>query len=147
MFRIDSKYEKNTTDGICGYKILATGKEQGPKFAARLSEVLRRWGVARSSKKCGLSPGVAFRVWHGEKALEVVICFKCEDLKIHHIGTVDDRSLNDLLDFESERADLLSLAKEALPNDPDIQALPVKRPAEFVPEAPQTPATETKVKE
>jgi len=44
--------------------------------------------------------------------------------------------LNDLLDFESERADLLALVKEALPDDPEIQALPVKRPEEWVPELP-----------
>jgi len=137
VFRIDSKYDKNTTDGICGYKILAVGKEQGTEFAVRLSEVLRRWGVARSSKKCGISPGVVFRIWSGDKAVEVIICFKCDDLKTHLVGTPDDGALTGhLLDFESERADLLALVKEALPDDPVIQALPVKRPEEWVPELP-----------
>src|SRR4051794_26103284 len=46
VFRISSKYDRNESNAICGYKILATGKEQGPEFAARLSRVLHRWGVA-----------------------------------------------------------------------------------------------------
>jgi hypothetical protein len=137
VFRVAPKYDKDAAGAIGGYPILAVGREQGPEFAARLGEVLRRWGVARSSKKCGLLPGVAFRVWHGDRAVEVLICFKCDDLRVHVVG--EDDAGEDLLDFESERRDLLALAKEALPDDPDIQALPDVRPAEWVPDPPTKP--------
>jgi hypothetical protein len=134
VFRVDPKPGEDRADAVGGYPILAVGREQGPEFAARLSEVLRRWGVSRSSKKCGLMAGVAFRVWDGDRAVEVLICFKCDDLKVHVVG--DDDSDEGLLAFDSERRDLLALAKEALPDDPDIRALPDIRPREWTPDPP-----------
>src|SRR5215207_3985473 len=87
VFRVSPKRaDQPGPDTIGGYPILAVGKEQGPEFAARLGKVLRSWGVARSSKKCAVEPGVAFRVWRGDRALEVLVCFKCDDLWPHVVG-------------------------------------------------------------
>jgi hypothetical protein len=136
VFRVSSKRaDGGVADTIGGRPILATGKEQGPDFAARLGRVLRSWSVAPSSKKCAFEPGVAFRIWRGDKALEVLICFKCDDLWPHVVG--ESGSFNDeVLAFDPVRAELVALAKEAFPDDPTIQALPSVHPGEsaFYPE-------------
>ena len=136
VFRVSPKWEKNpTVSNIGGFEILATGKEQGPEFAARLGKVLRSWGVAPSSKKCAFQPGVAFRIWRGDRALEVLVCFKCDDLWSHVVG--ESGTLHDeVLAFDPVRAELVTLAKEAFPDDAKIQALPAVHPGEsaFYPE-------------
>lgn len=124
VFRVSPiRQEKPVGETIGGYPILAVGTEQGPEFAARLSTALRRWGVTWTSKKCGLMPGVAYRVWAGDRALEVVICFKCDDLWPHVVG--ESGTLHDeILAFDPVRPELLALTKEAFPDDPKVQALP-----------------------
>jgi hypothetical protein len=123
VFRVAPIRPKEPTgDMIGGYQILAVGKEQDPEFAARLSTALRRWGVTRSSKKCGLMPGVAYRVWAGDRALEVLICFKCDDLWPHVVGEPGTLE-TEWLEFDRVRPELLALTKEAFPDDPEIQAL------------------------
>lgn len=139
VFRVSPKRaEQPGSDTIGGYPIIAVGKEQGPEFAARLGEVLRSWGVARSSKKCAFEPGVAFRVWRGDRALEVLVCFKCDDLWPHVVGEPGTLS-EEWLEFDATRPDLVALAKEAFPDDPKIQALPAQHPGEsaFYPEPPE----------
>ena len=124
VFRVSWQRADGPTDGtIGGYPILATGPEQGPEFAARLSTCLRRWGVTRTSKKCGLMPGVAYRVWAGDRALEVLVCFKCDDLWPRVVGEDDPWQIK-ILEFDRVRPELLALTKEAFPDDPQIQALP-----------------------
>jgi hypothetical protein len=140
VFRVSPKYaDKSGPEFIGGYPIVAVGKEQGPDFAARLGKVLRSWGVAPSSKKCAFEPGVAFRMWRGDQALEVLVCFKCDDLWPHVVG--ESGTLHDeVLAFDPVRAELVALAKEAFPDDPKIQALPAVHPGEsaFYPEPPDT---------
>lgn len=124
VFRVAPKRAADgTPDTVAGYPILAVGPEQGPDFAARLGKVLRSWGVANSSKKCAFEPGVAFRVWAGDRALEVLVCFKCDDLWPHVVGepgTIRD----EWLEFDAVRPGLVALAREAFPDDPRVQALP-----------------------
>ena len=131
VFRVDPK-RVNLQSGqntIGGYPILAVGKEQGPDFAARLGRVLRSWGVGSSSKKCAFEPGVAFRVWRGDRALEVLVCFKCDDLWPHVVGEPGTLS-EEWLEFDAVRPDLVTLAKQAFPDDPTIQDLPEVRPTD-----------------
>lgn len=112
---------------IAFYPILATGNEQGPEFARRLSKLLLGKGVTQNQKKCGLQPGVAYRVWNGDRAVEVLVCFKCDVLWPHVVsGSAKDAHL-DWKDFDPIRADLVALTKEAFPKDPEIQALPERR--------------------
>jgi hypothetical protein len=130
VFRVGPKLvEKPGPDTIGGFPILSVGTEQGRDFAARLGRVLRSWSVALSSKKCVLEPGVAFRVWRGDRALEVLVCFKCDDLWPHVVGEPDGLEGN-VLAFDPVRADLVALAKEAFPDDAKIQALPAARPTD-----------------
>lgn len=123
VFRVAPEPSQGPTDGlkIGRYSVLAQGKDQGPDFAARLAEALS--GHPKLLKKCGIQPGVAFRIWRGEQCVEVLVCFKCDVLAVHK-GTGDWDWTSDMLrDFSAGRARLLVLCKEALPDDPVIQGL------------------------
>ncbi|MDB5392343.1 MAG: hypothetical protein JWM11_7989 [Planctomycetaceae bacterium] len=133
VFRVGSNELEPPTDEpapekIIWYPILATGEEQGPDFAARLTKVLRSDGVTQNRKKCGLEPGVAFRLWSGERAVEVLICFNCDVLWVHEVGVaLGENPHYEWQDFDPVRSELLALAKEAFPDDREIQDLPEKR--------------------
>ena len=130
VFRVSPVYAKDQREGtINGYLILDQGKEQGPEFAARLSSVLRGWSVANRSKKCVFNPGLAFRIWSGDRAVEVLVCFLCDDLWPHVVGEAGTMH-GEILAFDPVRADLVALAKEAFPDDLEIQGLTVGRPTE-----------------
>ena len=128
VFRVSSE-QAGPSDAakIGGYPILGTGKEQGPEFAARLSKVLRSDGVTPNRKKCGLQPGVAYRLWNGNKAVEVLVCFKCDVLWPHVVGEEGVPPHHEWKDFDPVRPELLALTKEAFPEDAEIQSLPMHR--------------------
>jgi hypothetical protein len=126
VFRVSPKYSPEKTDGtIGGYPFTALGTELGPESIARLSNALRSWGVTRISKKPAFEPTVAFRIWYGDKALDVLLSFDSDAMWTHVVG--DPNPSDDLLDFTKIRAELLALVKEAFPDNAKIQALPDKR--------------------
>jgi hypothetical protein len=128
VFRVGSELASSTDKAtIGGYPILATGKEQGSDFAARLLKILRSDGVTPNRKKCGLEPGVAYRIWSGDKALEVLVCFKCDVLWPHVVGEEGTLPHHEWKDFDPVRSELLALTKEAFPEDAEIQGLPAHR--------------------
>jgi hypothetical protein len=125
VFRVaPEEVQQPTKNAIEGYPILATGKEQGQAFAARLTSILLGKGVTQNEKKCGLEPGVAYRLWKDNQSVEVLVCFKCNVLWPHIVGEKWKEHLWwEWQDFDSVRADLLSLTKEAFPDDQEIQQL------------------------
>jgi hypothetical protein len=126
-FRVSPKYTPERTDGtIGGYPIVATGASLEPEFASRLSTVLRSWGVSNSPKKSGFEPAIAFRLWDGDRALDVLISFESDTLWAHAVE--DTSPTEDVLDFAPVRADLVALVKEAFPDNSKIQALTAVRP-------------------
>jgi hypothetical protein len=76
-----------------------------------------------SAKGCLFDPGVIFRVWNGSQYLDLILCFQCNEFKFR----LTDESGKELRqggeDFDRSRAALLALAKEAFPNDREIQSL------------------------
>jgi hypothetical protein len=75
-FRVDpDPAEASDGKAVRGYPITATGKEQTADFTGRLGKVLSGSGVTQNQKKCGLSPGVAYRITKGKRIMEVLICF------------------------------------------------------------------------
>ena len=126
VFRVGSEElpEGSTEKALGGYPILAMGKEQGASFASRLSKVLRSEGVIDNEYKCGLEPGVAFRLWNGDRAVEVLDCFKCNILWPYVVGPPDAATQHERKNFSRVRAELLALSKEAFPDDAEIQGLP-----------------------
>lgn len=127
MFRVSERVDPQARNAIGGYPILATGPEQGVDFAARLAKVLRSRGVTPNRKKWGLEPGVAFRLWSGDRAMEVLVCFKCDVLWPYVVGEISDTPHYEWRDFDPVRAELLALSKEAFPTDPVIQGLTAQR--------------------
>ncbi|MDB5337268.1 MAG: hypothetical protein JWN70_2887 [Planctomycetaceae bacterium] len=128
VFRVGSKPVKDGSEKSIGdFPILATGKEQGADFARRLSRVLLSSGVTANRKKCGLEPGVAYRLWNGDRAVEVLVCFKCDVLWPHVMGSQFAKPHHEWQDFDRARPELLALTKEAFPQDAEIQQLPDRR--------------------
>jgi len=114
---------KDPATEILGYPILAKGQEQGTEFAKKVGETLISGGVTQNRKKCGLRPGVAFRIWSGTDAVEVVICFECNVLWPHVVGEPIEDRFSEWQDFDPVRRDFAKLSTEAFPDDPTIQSL------------------------
>lgn len=110
---------------VDGLYILATGKEQGPAFAKQITHVLFDEGTYTSDTvSCITLPGVVFRVWSGTQSLDVVLCFHCGEMYTvtHAANGKETQGVYTLMAGDS-RTKFARLAKQALPNDPDIQAL------------------------
>lgn len=107
---------------VDGFVVLARGKDQGPVFAARLADVLLS-GRTYTDRfvKC-YAPGVAFRFYRGEERADAVVCFACGNL---YLGPPSGGRVSENATFSGSPAAgrLVRLAKEALPDDKDIQAL------------------------
>jgi hypothetical protein len=123
VFRINSQRTNEPGDKyIAGYKITAKGKKQGMKFAAKVRAALfDEKTYLGQSARC-YEPGVAFRVWHGEEAVEVIICFRCTNFEVLRKGAPLTAERN-LFGFGPGLQPFLALAQEALPNDRVIQSL------------------------
>jgi hypothetical protein len=123
IFRIRPQRTTETGDQyIAGYKITARGKKQGMKFAAKVRQALfDEKTYSGQSARC-YEPGVAFRVWHGEEAVEVIVCFRCTNFAVLRKGAPANEERN-LFGFGPGLQPFLALAQEALPDDREIQAL------------------------
>jgi hypothetical protein len=106
---------------FAGYLVTAQGEDQGRGFARRL------WGVLSDGRTytdgfvhC-FEPGVGFRVWKGEEAVDVLLCFVCKNF---YCGPPKDHPReNGSFNGSPRRADLVRLAQEAFPDDKEIQGL------------------------
>ena len=66
-------------------------------------------------------PGVGFRVWKDDQAVEILICFGCNNL---YCGPPTNRAReNAAFGSSPRRSYLVRLAKEAFPDDKAIQRL------------------------
>ncbi len=107
---------------IGGFRVTAQGKDQGPEFATRLADVLL--DPANHTipiVKC-YWPGVVFRIYKGQECVDVMICFHCHN---YYLGPPSTARVLETDGFEGTPAGpkLVRLAKEAFPNDKQIQAL------------------------
>ena len=118
-----------------GRPVYAVGKPLGEEFARRLVAVLfddatyseesppfgHRW-----FKSCLFEAGVGYRIWSGRQSVDVMFCFLCDEVDIGPMGS------HDLVgwhggDIDNARAAFVALAKEALPDVPEITAIPAVR--------------------
>jgi len=124
VFRLDQSMmppgpEDKIEKIVSGYRAISTGKVQGKKFAARLAAVLLdEKTYSGEHKACEPTPGVAFRLWKGKQHVDVTLCFECNMLSVNSVGG----------DFDLVRPALVSLAKEAFPDDARIQKLRERPP-------------------
>lgn len=120
-----AKEKKPDEKRMGGYLVTAQGQDQGKEFAAKLSKILfddRTYSNARA--KC-FWPGVAYRVWKDQECIDVLICFKCDNL---YCGPPIERTFENASFWDSPlRSELVGLAKQAFPEDKQIQALTPNR--------------------
>lgn len=93
-----------------------------PELAAKLSALL----LARESYEsfvtfCMFEPGIAFRFSRGTAAVDVLVCFKCEELAFQVVGARE--SLSGRMLFEPVRETLAQFVREARPDDERFQSL------------------------
>jgi hypothetical protein len=128
VFRIDGKYSPGDPkapplgENIGGYPILSRGKDQRLEFARKLASVLNDGSTYSTSRAMCFWPGVAFRVWRDEEPVDLLICFYCHNF---YLGPANQGRVMETASFMETPAvpKLLKLAKEAFPDDKDIQDL------------------------
>ena len=129
VFRIDCRNDspdptpiKPSDPTVGGYAILARGKDQGREFAAKLTDILADNKTYTDRFANCFWPGVAFRVWKGEESIDMIICFKCGNF---YVGPPTDKRVMENASFNGSpnTGRLVQLAKEAFPDDEEVQAL------------------------
>jgi hypothetical protein len=117
----DRKPRQEGESRIGGFRVTAQGPDQAQPFAAKLAELLLdETHFNNNYKKC-YWPGVAFRVWKDYEFADVLICFQCDNL---YCGPpTEEARENASFNRSPARSQLARLAKEALPDDQEIQAI------------------------
>jgi hypothetical protein len=120
-----------------GYPIYAAGPPLDKSFAMRLVEALLDdrafepsdppFSLHRVLKGCSIAPGVGFRLWSGNRTVDVLLCFHCDQIEIGPIPGRRGRSSHGHGDIDDARAMFVALAKEALPDVPEITSIPAIR--------------------
>jgi hypothetical protein len=130
VFRIDPDDSAKGAKRIGGYAITASGKEQDKEFTGKLADALLDDATYFGDQAKCYEPGVAFRIWKDKESVEVVICFHCANLKLTAKGAkgdaIDDGRNPKSGGFGGDKGSygrLAKLAKEAFPDDKNIQAL------------------------
>jgi len=120
VFRIDGRSDGERTNEpgnrIHGYLVKHKGKDQGREFAQDLAGILFHERTYSNGYAACFFPGIVFRPWAGEKSVTVVLCLECDQLLVNFSRTIS--FYNSPL-----RANLVRLAKQAFPEDPEIQEL------------------------
>jgi hypothetical protein len=127
VFRLSPQRAGENQPSLGGYLVTAKGAERGEPFAQRLAAVLLDPSTYdfESSKRGGFEPVVGFKAWKNGEWVEVVLSFTNAELVV--LSTTSDGVLRSAQeDFDAARPALLQLAKESLPNDPDVQTLTEK---------------------
>lgn len=129
VFRIDGRFDSSKSTPIKpgdptvdGYAILVRGADQDHEFAAKLADILSDNKTYTNIFANCFWPGVAFRVWRGEESVDVLIRFRCDNF---YIGPPTDKQVMENASFRDSpnTGRLIRLAKEAFPNDAEVQAL------------------------
>lgn len=118
--RKDAVPMKTTLPGR--FRILDEPVPVPPKIAAELSRVLLDpASYPTVYKPCEFTPSIVFRFWRGKSAVDVLVCFSCEDLAFQVMGA--PRALAPKLAFDRKRTQLARLAWSARPGDRRYEAL------------------------
>jgi hypothetical protein len=125
VFRLTPADDDSPTGRISGYKRVSVGKEQGKEFTARLAQLLLDDKTYSNlfPKSCFPEPGVAFRICCEKTAVEVTLCFECDEFGIGVINPQGVLVYYVWENFDPVRGELVRLAKLAFPDDATIQKL------------------------
>ena len=105
-----------------GCVILSRAKDEGPAFAHRLARaLLDPKTYSGTPNMCMFSPAVGFRIFSARGHVSAQLCFKCSDVFVYSGDDPESRSAYG--NFRPVRPLMIGLAKEALPQDSEIQSL------------------------
>lgn len=125
-FRLKPERAQEGDRGLGGYVITKDGPAEGKERAAEVAGLLldpRTCNFDRL-KRCEFVPGVGYRLWKGERSVEVVLCFACEQVVIFAPPAANGSVRSAMADFAPARAQFLRLAREAFPDDEALKKLP-----------------------
>jgi hypothetical protein len=132
-FRIEPSVEMER--GLDGQQVLYKAKLLDRSASVRMATLLldpkSYISPGRSYKMCAFQPRLAFRYWQGQRFLDVLLCFGCNQLMVvERDPTVPLRSLGGLGarfrvggDFDPIRKELKLLMVEAFPGDPNLKEI------------------------
>lgn len=111
---------------IGNYEVLSEGRPNGKAFAARLASVLFSQPINNMAASC-FGPNLALQSWKGRESVIVLVCFHCNNVAIyttHPTGKLAPTTgSGGIHSFWFSRPEMVELAKEAFPDDLEIQQL------------------------
>jgi hypothetical protein len=124
-FRVRGQPAEKAEQGksVGGYPVTATAKEQGPDFARRLGALVQEENSLFSAQARCFNPGVAFRLWKEKESVEVVVCYQCWGLRLAARDAEGKEIHRTGGGFKANFDAWVKLAKEAFPDDKQIQSL------------------------
>jgi hypothetical protein len=123
-----------TPPTIQRYPVRRVAASQGRAFAQQIARLVldersyepRMYPFGRSvMKSCVFAPGIAFRVWARTRAVDVLVCFRCDEIAVAYVGGKREMTAGDV---DPARAAFVRLVKSALGDDPEIATLSEVRP-------------------
>ena len=123
-----------TPPAIQRYPVRRVAASQGRDFAQQIARLVldersyepRMYPFGRSiMKSCLFSPGVAFRVWARTRAVDVLVCFQCDEIAVAYVGGKREMMAGDT---DPARAALVRLVKSVLGDEPEMAKLSEVRP-------------------
>lgn len=126
LHQLSEKTNLNGKRTVAKCAVISEGKSLGRDSAKQLSSALLA-AISSDFKQTHTSfqPGVAFRLWHNDEAVDVAVCFQCSNMNVaeySQTGTTS-RSFSYLRSIDSIHPVLVKLAKKAFPNDRQIQQI------------------------
>ncbi len=117
---VNHKPKAPDEERIGGWVVIAQGQDQGEDFARKLASALSAYGAFGDNRIFCFDPGIAFRVHSDRGVVEVLVCFKCQNL---YCGPPTESASRIAAFGRGVWPRLVELAKTAFPNDAEIQAL------------------------
>jgi hypothetical protein len=118
-----------TPPQVAGFPVYAVGPAQSRDFAQRLTTALlddRSYLHRDINKGCTFAPGVAFRVWAAQRFVDILVCFRCDQVEVSPLA--GRRGWNSVAsdDIDPGRVAFLKLAQEALGDVSEVRAIPAE---------------------
>jgi hypothetical protein len=116
------------------YPVRRVAASEGRAFAQQIARLVldersyepRMYPFGRSVMKgCVFAPGVAFRVWARTRAVDVLLCFQCDEIAVAYVGGKREMLAGDI---DPARPAFVRLAKSVLADVPEVAKLSEVRP-------------------
>ena len=125
VFRVQNKRAGDRDESLGGYVVAGAGGEQGEASARRLADLLLDEKSYRFDQITvgGFTPLIGFRLWDGERSVEVLVSFATDEAVVLSRNPGDGSVRSAQADVAPAREVLVALVKQALPDDAAAKAL------------------------